>query len=48
MSFDMRRRPFLLNLVPRAFSGFLQRMFDENEGSWKDQFFGDPDWLSEM
>ena len=29
-------------------SNFLQRMFDENEGSGKDQFLGDPDWLSEM
>ena len=23
-------------------------MLDENEGSGKDQFLGDPDWLSEM
>ena len=23
-------------------------MLDENEGSAKDQFLGDPDWLSEM
>ena len=29
-------------------SNFLRRMLDENEGSGKDQFLGDPDWLSEM
>ena len=28
-------------------ANFLRRMFDENEGSGKDQFLGDPDWLSE-
>ena len=27
---------------------FLRRMLHENEGSGKDQFLGDPDWLSEM
>ena len=26
----------------------LRRMLVENEGSGKDQFLGDPDWLSEM
>ena len=26
----------------------LRRMLDENEGSRKDQFLGDSDWLSEM
>ena len=25
-----------------------QSLLDENEGSGKDQFLGDPDWLSEM
>ena len=35
------------NLVPRP-ANFLQRMLDEKEGSGKDRFFGDPDWLSEM
>ena len=30
------------------FSNFLQSVFHENEGSGKDQFLGDPDWLSEM
>ena len=34
-----------VNLVP---ANFLQRMLDEDEGSAKDQFLGDPDWLSEM
>ena len=29
-------------------SNFLGRMLNENEGSGKDQFLGDPDWLSEM
>ena len=29
-------------------ANFLQRMLDENEDSGKDQFFGDPDWLSEI
>ena len=29
-------------------SNFLQCMLDENEGSGKDRFLGDPDWLSEM
>ena len=29
-------------------SNFLRRMLDENKGSGKDQFLGDPDWLSEM
>ena len=29
-------------------ANFLRRMLDENEGSAKDQFLGDPDWLSEM
>ena len=29
-------------------SNFLERMLDENEGSGKDRFLGDPDWLSEM
>ena len=29
-------------------ANFLRRMLDENEGSRKDQFLGDPDWLSEM
>ena len=29
-------------------ANFLRRMLDENEGSGKDQFLGDPDWLSEM
>ena len=40
---------FLLvsNLVPKP-AYFLQRMLNENEGSGKDQFSGDPDWLSEM
>ena len=27
---------------------FLRRLLDENEGSGKDQFLADPDWLSEM
>ena len=27
---------------------FLRHMLDENEGSGKDQFLSDPDWLSEM
>ena len=27
---------------------FLRRMLDENEGSGKNQFLGDPDWLSEI
>ena len=29
-------------------ANFIRRMLDENEGSRKDQFLGDPDWLSEM
>ena len=29
-------------------ANFLRRTLDENEGSGKDQFLGDPDWLSEM
>ena len=29
-------------------ANFLRRMLDEKEGSGKDQFLGDPDWLSEM
>ena len=29
-------------------SNFLQRMLDENEGSGKNRFLGDPDWFSEM
>ena len=29
-------------------ANFLQRMLNENEGSGKDQFLGDPYWLSEM
>ena len=29
-------------------ANFSRRMLDENEGSGKDQFLGDPDWLSEM
>ena len=29
-------------------ANFLRRMLDENEGSGKDRFLGDPDWLSEM
>ena len=29
-------------------ANFLRRMLDENEGFGKDQFLGDPDWLSEM
>ena len=29
-------------------ANFLRRMLDENEGYVKDQFLGDPDWLSEM
>ena len=29
-------------------SNFLGRMLDENEGSGKDQFLGDIDWLFEM
>ena len=29
-------------------ANFLRHMLDENEGSGKDQFLGDPDWLSEI
>ena len=29
-------------------ANFLWCMLDENEGSGKDQFLGDPDWSSEM
>ena len=29
-------------------ANFLQRMLDENKGSGKDQFLGDPEWLFEM
>ena len=29
-------------------TNFLRRMLDENEGSGKDEFLGDPDWLSDM
>ena len=29
-------------------ANLLRRMLDENEGSGKDQFLGDPDWSSEM
>ena len=29
-------------------ANFLRRMLDKNEGSGKDQFLGDPDWLPEM
>ena len=35
------------NLVLRV-TNFLRRMLDENEASGKEQFLGDPDWLSEM
>ena len=35
------------NLVPKP-AKFLRRMLDENKGSGKDQFLGNPDWLSEM
>ena len=33
---------------PEPAANFLRRMLDENEGSGKDQFLDDPDWLSEM
>ena len=39
------------NATPISFpepANFLRRMLDQNEGSGKDQFLGDPDWLSEM
>ena len=29
-------------------ANLLRRMLDENEGSGKDQFLDDPDWLSAM
>ena len=29
-------------------ANFLRRMLDEDEGSGKGQFLGDPDWLSEI
>ena len=29
-------------------ANFLRHMLDKNKGSGKDQFLGDPDWLSEM
>ena len=29
-------------------ANFLRRMLDENEGSGKDQFLGNSDWLSEI
>ena len=29
-------------------ANFLRCLLDENEGSGKDQFLADPDWLSEM
>ena len=38
-------------MLPISFpepANFLRRMLDENEGYVKDQFLGDPDWLSEM
>ena len=41
----------LASLVPISLlepANFLRRMLDKNEGSGKDQFLGDPDWLSEM
>ena len=41
----------LIDSLAISFPGpanFLRRMLDENEGSGKDQFLGDPDWLSEM
>ena len=44
------KRGLLLNIAvsfPEP-ANFLRRMLDENEGSGKDQFLGDPDWLSEM
>ena len=39
------------NATPISFpepTNFLRRMLDEKEGSGKDQFLGNPDWLSEM
>ena len=39
------QRTTILFPVPAS---FLRRMLDENEGSGKDQFLSDPDWLSEM
>ena len=49
----LRMRRFIEHFTKRPISypepsNFLQRMLDENEGSGKDQFLGDPDWLSEM
>ena len=29
-------------------ANFLRRMLDQNEGSGKDQYLGEPDWLSEI
>ena len=46
--------PFILfpvSLTPISLpepANFLRRMLDENEGSGKNQFLGDPNWLSEM
>ena len=37
---------FLISFSEPA--NFLRRMLEENEGSGKDQFLGDPDWLSEI
>ena len=50
---SLRMRRFIEHFTKRPISypepsNFLQRMLDENEGSGKDQFLGDPDWLSEM
>ena len=44
----VRVRVVFKNIVVGDSPNFLQRMLDKNEGSGKDQFLGDPDWLSEM
>ena len=44
-------RPALVRILLQSRSqsaNFLRRLLDKNEGSGKDQFPGDPDWLSEM
>ena len=44
VSYNCKINP--ISIPERA--NFLRRMLDENEGTEKDQFLGDPDWLSEM
>ena len=39
---------FILSIPFQEPANFLRRALEENEVSGKDQYLGDPDWLSEM